>query len=307
MIRRLIAYLYLGDYDPCNELAIASFSNIRQHNSTTAAASACHRRNGAPGNSGSFDPCACLEPNISNIEQPVSETQYTGVFTFEKPRNTVEVNEPLTIHATMYALADKYHVNGLAEVAKVKFEACLRHHVDSEDFVSAVQLTYSSTPESNRGLRDAVVNAFLVHFQVKITEVPGLEAKLDTIDELSFLLMKSWPHKTEKSKPIFGSAAASIKPTSNLFGAPAAPAVPSSGTGSRLTFGATLGTNSAAPPVAAASGNRTWASSVLGAPSTGTQATPGTASPFANFPPRASNASPFGQLAGQTSGFGSAR
>jgi hypothetical protein len=258
MIRRLIAYLYLGDYDPCNELAISSFSNIKQHDSTTAAASACHRRNGAPGNSGSFDPCACLAPNTKSVEQLVSATQYTGVSTFEKPRNTIEVNEPLTIHATMYALADKYHVNGLAEVAKAKFEACVRHHVDSEDFVNAVQLAYSSTPESNRGLRDAVVNAFLVHFQVKITDVPGLEAKLDTIDELSFLLMKSWPHKTEKSKPFSGFAAASVKPTSNLFGAPATLAPPSSGTGSL-------------------------------------------------FAPRTSSVSPFGQLGGQASGFGSAR
>jgi hypothetical protein len=201
----------------------------------------------------------------------------------------------------MHALADKYHVNGLGEVAKAKFEVCLRHHVNSQDFVTAVQLAYSSTPESNRGLRDAVVNAFLVHFQVKITEVPGLEAKLDTIDELSFLLMKSWPHKTEKSKPIFGSAAASVKPTSTLFGAPAAPAVPSSGTGTRLSFGVTLGTSSVAPPVVAASGNHTT-SNVWGAPNTGNQATPGTASPFASLPPRASGGSGFG-----ASLFGSAR
>jgi hypothetical protein len=85
MIRRLIAYLYLGDYDPCNKLPIASFSNIKQHESTIATASACHRREGVPGNSGSSDLCACLAPNTNNVEQPVSEIQHKFGCNFEKP------------------------------------------------------------------------------------------------------------------------------------------------------------------------------------------------------------------------------
>jgi hypothetical protein len=209
MIRRLIAYLYLGNYEPCNEGSIASFGNIKQHVSTTIAAPAYHRRKGGVGSlEGSEYSCACLAPNTTQLDQPKSET-WRGLIdpALEKPGNSIEVNNPLTIHATMYALADKYHVDGLSDVAKAKFESCLYHHVNSEDFVTAVQIAYSSTPDSNRGLRDAVVNAFLVHFQVKIKEVPGLEAKLDTIDELSFLLIKSWPNKTlpkktKKSKPV---------------------------------------------------------------------------------------------------------
>jgi hypothetical protein len=206
MIRRLVAYLYLGDYDPCHELAIAQFGSIKQHERTTAAAPTCHRRQEVLGSAGSVDSCACLAPTTINVEQPASTFGgKQSVLVIEKPRNAVEVDSPLTIHAAMYALADKYHVEGLGDVAKAKFESCLHHHVNSEDFVTAVQIAYSSTPDSNRGLRDAVVKAILVHFQVNVKEVPGLEAKLNTIDELSVLLIKSWPNKTEKPKLSVGS------------------------------------------------------------------------------------------------------
>lgn len=115
-------------------------------------------------------------------------------------QDSIQVVEPLTVHATMYALADKYQVEGLGELAKAKFEQRLYHHSNSEDFVNAVQIAYSSTLESNRGLRAAVLKAFRVYFQVNVAEIPGLEAKLETIDELSFLLIKSWPKKTETAK-----------------------------------------------------------------------------------------------------------
>jgi hypothetical protein len=293
MIRRLIAYLYLGDYDPCTELVVPQFDSIKQHESITSAASVYHRRQDC-------DLCACLAPNTNNVEQLVSEIQSNNslVSSHKKPRNAVEIDNPLTIHAAMYALADKYHVNGLSEIAKTKFENCLSHHVNSEDFVIAVQLVYSSTPKPNRGLRDVVIKAFLIHFQVNVTEVPGLEDKLDRIDELSFLLIKSWPTKTDRPKPAVGSAVASAPPapsattapvtrTNNLFRAivPAAvpPAVPNSGFSTRNAPALTWGTSSRAPAVTAA-GNST-SSTVL---SFGTQPTPSIGSLFSNAPQQTS-------------------
>jgi len=178
MIRRLVAYLYLGDYDPSDELGIKVFGNIKQHETTTVAAPVCHVRRTMFDTSQAFDECACLAYNAGGIL-----------------RDSMQVAEPLTIHAAMYALADKYQVTGLGEVAKGKFEKTLHHHYNSEDFVNAVEIAYTSTPESNRGLRDAVLKAFLVCFQVNVTEIPGFEAKLETIDQLSLLLIKSWPKK----------------------------------------------------------------------------------------------------------------
>ena len=222
MIRRLITYLYVGNYDPCTEGALTAFNDIKQHEPTTPPASAYHVRYHKGGLFGSADFCACLMPNPKLIKQPVSELKlenkpadYKAV---EKLANGLEVLNPLTIHATMYALADKYQVDGLGKLAKDKFEACLHHHSNSEDFVAAVQIAYGSTPETNRGLRDAVVKAFSMYFKVNISEIPGAEAKLETIDELSFLLIKSWPLKTKPQKMDTQGSGTTSTPAPSLFG-----------------------------------------------------------------------------------------
>jgi hypothetical protein len=207
MIRRLIAYLYLGDYDPNSGMSLAQFGAIAQHESTSATNPTHHYRRGAFGVSVT-DPCACLAPNAKNTEQPVAkETDSQQDYkVYEKTANAVEVANPLTIHASMYALGDKYQVEGLSSLAKEKFECCLHHHAQSEDFIAAVQIAYSTTPDSNRGLRNSVMEAFRTHFQTDIASIPGAEAKLDSIDELSFLLIKSWPQKIE--------ARSAVKPAS---------------------------------------------------------------------------------------------
>lgn len=209
MIRRLIAYLYLGDYDPNSGMALAQFSAIAQHESTSATNPTHHYRRGAFGVSVT-DPCACLAPNAKNTEQPVAkETDSQQDYkVYEKTANAVEVANPLTIHASMYALGDKYQVEGLSSLAKEKFECCLHHHAQTEDFIAAVQIAYSTTPDSNRGLRNSVMEAFRTHFQTDIASIPGAETKLDSIDELSFLLIKSWPQKIEAPKP-------AVKPASS--------------------------------------------------------------------------------------------
>jgi hypothetical protein len=198
MIRRLIAYLYLGDYDPTDALGLTAAEELKKHDSATTLAPAQHSRRSVFGGFQPLDRCACLVLNTNNVKQPTSKAEpQTKAFLYTGLETHVQIANPLTIHATMYALADKYQVLGLSQTAKVKFEQTLNQHVDSEDFIAAVQLAYSTTPETDRGLRDAVVQAFLVYYKVDITELPGMESKLDTIDELSFLLLKSWPRKTE--------------------------------------------------------------------------------------------------------------
>jgi hypothetical protein len=226
MIRRLIAYLYLGDYDPCDGLSISRYASLRQHESAIPLPENHHPRyrNGTFGSvTFASDHCACLAPNPRDISQPVScnsasQTLPSDYKLVEKAANTVEVANPLTIHATMYALGDKYQVDGLCQLAKEKFESCLHHHAHTEDFVSAVQLAYSSTPDTNRGLRDVVLNAFRTQFKVDVKGIPGAEEKLDSIDELSFALIKSWPVKTEpvKSEPV---AKVSVAVVSSSFDA----------------------------------------------------------------------------------------
>ncbi|KAH8724450.1 hypothetical protein GQ44DRAFT_740330 [Phaeosphaeriaceae sp. PMI808] len=193
MVRRLISYMYLRDYDPNGGLDIVKFNDIKQFESTTVLASTHHQQ---------VSKCSCLAPSPKNLKQPLRA--YTPVplllgDTKVIPRfnDTAEVANPLTIHTTMYALGDKYGVQGLCDLAKEKFESCLDLHVHSEDFTTAIQLAYSTTPDSNRGLRDVIVEAFRRYFNLRLAEMPGVEAKLDSLDKLSMLLIKSWPVKTE--------------------------------------------------------------------------------------------------------------
>jgi len=199
IIRRLIAYCYLGNYDPCSSVALGSFSNLKEYTSTTPVVSVPHSR--LQGLRAFSDPqpccaCACLMPNTPNLKQATAKSSTPSIGLL-KSAVGVEVADPLEIHATMYALADKYQVNGLGSLARAKFEACLNHHVNTEDFITAVQIVYSTTPESNRGLRDAVVQAFLEHFNVDLASIPGIEDKLDCLDDLSLLLLKAWPSKKD--------------------------------------------------------------------------------------------------------------
>lgn len=221
MIRRLITYFYVGDYDPSNGWDPSKFKDIDQHGSTTATKPTYHLRSKAFGTS-STDPCACLAPNLKQIPQPCGEigANSSPGDTCSKSAHDVQVASPLTIHATMYALGDKYHVQGLCELAKEKFESCLQHHAHSEDFVSAIQIVYSSTPDSNRNLRDSVLSAFKIHFGTDISQIPGAEARLDSIDELSFHLIKSWPTKILKPKSAEDSTLREPVVPSSLFGQP---------------------------------------------------------------------------------------
>ncbi|KAB5531395.1 hypothetical protein GE09DRAFT_1146941 [Coniochaeta sp. 2T2.1] len=69
-------------------------------------------------------------------------------------------NSNLVIHSRVYALGEKYAVEGLMAVALAKFVSEAKVHWESKDFLQAVEYIYSATPEHDRGLRDAVKDVF---------------------------------------------------------------------------------------------------------------------------------------------------
>jgi hypothetical protein len=82
----------------------------------------------------------------------------------------------LCLHASVYALAEKYAVSGLKEMALRNF----RHVADGEncnleEFSDASELAYSTTIDSDRGLRDVVVGALYENYKALDQEhVQGL-------------------------------------------------------------------------------------------------------------------------------------
>ena len=66
----------------------------------------------------------------------------------------------LVTHARVYALAEKFGITGLKELAKEKFEVMANESWDDSGYLEAMHEVYTSTVESDRGLRNVIVQAF---------------------------------------------------------------------------------------------------------------------------------------------------
>ncbi len=64
--------------------------------------------------------------------------------------------EKLTINALMYALADKYEIDDLQVLARIKFEEAVAQDCESQAFAHAAELVFSTTPSSDDGLRSMI-------------------------------------------------------------------------------------------------------------------------------------------------------
>jgi len=64
--------------------------------------------------------------------------------------------EPIqSTNVIMYAMADRYDIAPLKDLAKSKFAAC-EGSSWSRELPNLIELVYTSTPETDRGLRDAL-------------------------------------------------------------------------------------------------------------------------------------------------------
>ncbi|CAF9938022.1 MAG: hypothetical protein ALECFALPRED_007482 [Alectoria fallacina] len=63
------------------------------------------------------------------------------------------------LHADIFAVADKYDIAALGNIAKNKFEEAInKKGFGDPDHLRVIKYVYSTTPESNRGLRDVIVS-----------------------------------------------------------------------------------------------------------------------------------------------------
>lgn len=76
----------------------------------------------------------------------------------------------LLTHSRVYALAEKYDMPALKELARAKFEMAMACFYDSPEFADAIEEVYCSTIDSDRGLRDVVLQAFRAHPQLATTQ-----------------------------------------------------------------------------------------------------------------------------------------
>jgi BTB/POZ domain len=92
----------------------------------------------------------------------------------------------LVAHARVYAIAEKYDIEGLKALAKWKFATEMNAHHHSAEVPDAIAEVYESTVESDRGLRDVVIQTVRTHPEMVrradvedvIKDVPSLAYEL---------------------------------------------------------------------------------------------------------------------------------
>ena len=137
-VKLMLHYLYHGDYmeeSPTTEPLRSS--GKRKRSSSAKKNDPKHRKTGM---------------------QPSSSTA-----TDEKPPppTTPAWLSDLILHARLYALGDMYDIPGLRKTAASKFKTGADRNSDKEEYLEAAVEAYSCTPETDRTLRDLVVETLV--------------------------------------------------------------------------------------------------------------------------------------------------
>ena len=78
-------------------------------------------------------------------------------------QDNADGGRPLLINANMYSIGDKYNIPTLKTLANEKFSAALSAGWDIVGFPEVIETVYTTTPSSDRGLRDCLAPVLLEH------------------------------------------------------------------------------------------------------------------------------------------------
>ena len=128
-----------------------------------------------------------LTKDTLNLVARLIDCLYLGFYKDFKAKDDAQYwKSAHQLHADMFSLGDKYDCAVLKESALLKFKEHTNKNAvqDLLGFIASIPIVYSSTPDSERALRDVVVNkvrgapdCFLVEgvrasFQKAVYEVP---------------------------------------------------------------------------------------------------------------------------------------
>jgi high-affinity K+ transport system ATPase subunit B len=112
---------------------------------------------------------------------PTPATNSTST-TSQPPVNIIE-------HAKVFAIAVKYQVDGLRDLAAEKFKRSAKVFWDHEDFAHAIFVVHNSTSDGVSKLRDIVADTLCEHFD-KLKHKPEIETVVCSIPALAYALLK---------------------------------------------------------------------------------------------------------------------
>lgn len=100
------------------------------------------------------------------------------------------------LHAKVYAIAEKYNIKPLKDLACTKFEIAADRDWYSPYFPVTIGFVYTSTPPDDRGLRDIVVKLSRDHLK-PLLDRPEFESMMEDNGDFGKDLVKAIAHRLE--------------------------------------------------------------------------------------------------------------
>lgn len=107
-------------------------------------------------------------------------------------------DEYLCLHAKVYAIAEKYQISGLKEMAHRSFSFLVPRTISPHNFAEASEIAYTMTVDSDRGLRDLVVDVLFSKSQ--FLEDEALKKLLKRLPDLTYDYVM-YQHRKKEEKP----------------------------------------------------------------------------------------------------------
>jgi hypothetical protein len=130
------------------------------------------------------------EEVLADVLQDQERSVSTISVTEEQDDASATTDEPsLLNNVLVYAIAEKYGVAELKEMAKEKFQGRARSLLSAKEFPEIIQELYRSTPSSDRGLRD-IVSQVCAQQGRRIIDSPDLNAIIVEVGEFGLDLLR---------------------------------------------------------------------------------------------------------------------
>ena len=118
------------------------------------------------------------------------------VLSLDDKERLASIHERMMNNVMVYAIADKYDIPELKDLAKEKFHGQIEEVWPHEDLSSVVKAVYQTTPTGDMGLRQIIIDACSAHFEDIVKDEAIMETLMETADLATGLLVKSVQHLT---------------------------------------------------------------------------------------------------------------
>ncbi|KAF6235108.1 hypothetical protein HO173_006735 [Letharia columbiana] len=130
-----------------------------------------------PADHGAMD--SSLPPHLRTISTTTEEDTNVGT-TLGLIEGTTLHDPRMMNHALVYAVADKYDIPELKELAKCKFQTLARSKWPHDDLHAVTEIVFSTTPDQDMGLRQIILDICAEHFQDILKDEGSRDAVLNT-------------------------------------------------------------------------------------------------------------------------------